>query len=334
VAFVQFQIASTVYGMPESQRSLADVEAAAAGLEEAIESLDVVGQHPQTPYPKNLVEGRANMGRNTMRKQLERSIQAQKEYEERNAEKLQHALEQRQAELKKREEERQTAEAAERERKRLIAEERQKIAERDRILAEQRAEEDRAREAAEMTTDSETGERVKRKKKPRGGKRKKKEGDESSGDDSAMEGTRRSRRKDRKSAGDSDEDENKPKKKRRLQKKISKKDTAKYKSSEVVVDSDSEGGNGATEAAKEMDRDLSDEDRPAYRDTMDVDPAEGSDDEEVATVPVARKNRTRRIESDDEDEDAPAIDNESPATANGDEVDTPMNDRAEASEDE
>src|SRR5271156_1077003 len=108
--------------MSEPQRTLAEVEAAAAGLEEAIESLEAIAQHPQTPYPKNLVEGRANMARNTMRKQLERSIQAQKEYEEKNAEKLQAAKQEREAELNRREEARLAAEAAEQERKRQIAE--------------------------------------------------------------------------------------------------------------------------------------------------------------------------------------------------------------------
>ena len=181
VAFVQIQLATTVYNMPEMQRTLAEVQEAAAGLEEAIESLDAIAKHPQTPYPKHDVEQRANMARNTMRRQLERSIQAQKEYEDKNTEKLKAAKDAREAELKKREETKLAAEKAERDRKLKIAEERQKIAEKDRELAELRAEEDRVREAAELTTDSETGEKVKRKKKPRGGgaggKRKKKNED-------------------------------------------------------------------------------------------------------------------------------------------------------------
>ncbi len=329
--------------MPESQRTLPEVEAAAAGLEEAIESLEAIAQHPQTPYPKALVEGRANMARNTMRKQLERSIQSQKEFEAKNAEKLQHALEQRQAELKKREEAREAAENAERERKRLIAEERQRIAEHDRILAEQRAEEDRAREAAEMTTDSETGERVKRKKKPaRGGKRKKKEG-ETSGDESGAEPARKTRKE--KGSGD-ESGEEKPKKKRRLAKKASKKDSGKYKSSEVIVDSDSEGQGGDADGQKNMDGDVSGDGwGPDERDNVPVDAAEGSDDEELTAAPVARKNRTWRIESDDEDEDeeeeAPAAskpaageDSDGGANANGDAVDTPMADVEELSDEE
>ncbi|KAE9379020.1 hypothetical protein N431DRAFT_434023 [Stipitochalara longipes BDJ] len=62
--------------MPKVQRTLADVQAAAVGLDEAIKSLDAIAQHPQTPYPKYDVEQRANVARNTMRKQLERSIQS------------------------------------------------------------------------------------------------------------------------------------------------------------------------------------------------------------------------------------------------------------------
>lgn len=146
--------------MADVQRTLGELQAAAEGLEEAIESLEAIAQHPQTPYPKHDVEQRANMARNTMRKQLERAIQSQKEYEEKNAEKLQAAKLAREAELKKREDMKRAAEEAEQERKQKIAEERQRIAERDRELAEARAEEDRAREEAEMTTDSETGEKV------------------------------------------------------------------------------------------------------------------------------------------------------------------------------
>lgn len=333
--------------MPESQRTLAEVESSAAGLEEAIESLEAIAQHPQTPYPKALVEGRANMARNTMRKQLERSIQSQKEYELKNAEKLQHSLELRQAELRKREEAKEAAVAAEKERKRLIAEERQKIAEQDRILAEQRAEEDRAREAAEMTTDSETGEQVKRKRKPArsAGKRKKKDGVDSSGDESGADGQRRSRRKE--GGATADESEDKPKKKRKLTKKSSKKAGGKYKSSEIVVESDSEGGSGGSDA-KHLDGEISgDGYGPNDKGAMEVDAAEASDEEEITVVPVVRKNRTRRIESDDEDEDkdedfptttrdkqSDPDEEGSHGTAKGNTVDTPMTDVADASDEE
>ncbi|KAG0652082.1 Tetratricopeptide repeat 1 [Hyphodiscus hymeniophilus] len=326
VAFVQIQLATTVYQMPEVQRTLAEVQAAASGLEEAIESLDSIAQHPQTPYPKHDIEQRANMARNTMRRQLERSIQAQKEYEEKNAERINIAKLQREEELKKREAAKKAAEDAERERKLKIAEERAEITKKDRELAESRAEEARAVEAAEMTTDSETGERVKRKKKPRaagtGGKRKKKNEEGITDDeDSGVEPKRKSRAKSR--DGESD-DEKRGKKRRRLGKKNPVEKPSKYKSSEIVVESDSEGDDGAAEARQAMDDDVFGDEEHAR---MDVDA--GSDDEAEATPAVKRKSRRAVVsEDEDEDDDAPAAapQDDSPATANGDASDTPMAD--------
>ena len=328
VAFIQIQLATTVYQMPEVQRTLAEIQAAASGLEEAIESLDAIAQHPQTPYPKHDIEQRANMARNTMRKQLERSIQAQKEYEEKNAERINAAKVQREAELRKRETAKKAAEDAERERKLKITEERAEIAKKDRELAESRAEEARALEAAEMTTDSETGEKVKRKKKPRtagtGGKRKKKNEDGITDDeDSGVEPKRKSRAKSR--DGDSDE-EKRGKKRRRLGKKNAVEKPSKFKSSEIVVESDSEGDDGAAEARQAMETD-------AFGDeTANMDVDVGSDDEAESTPIVKRKSR-RAVVSEDEDEDdeapAAAAKDDSPATENGDPVDTPMADSDE-----
>jgi RNA polymerase-associated protein CTR9 len=104
------------------------------------------------------MEQRANMARNTQRKQLERALASQREYEAKNKEKLAAALEQRQLELRRREAERKKLEEAERERQDKIRREREEILARDRALAEQRNVEERARVEAEMTTDSETGE--------------------------------------------------------------------------------------------------------------------------------------------------------------------------------
>jgi RNA polymerase-associated protein CTR9 len=82
-----------------------------------------------------------------------------------------------------------------------------------------------------------------------------------------------------------------------------------------VVESDSEGDDGAAEAAKEMDADVFGDEAPG---DMDV------DDEETVTVPAKRKNRRAMIDSDDEDEEAsPPVRDDSPGTANGD-GDTPM----------
>jgi RNA polymerase-associated protein CTR9 len=309
--------------MPEAQRTLSEVQSAAAGLEEAIVSLGEISQHPQAPYPKHDIEQRANMARNTMRKQLERATQAQKEYEERNFEKLQAAKQKREEELKRREDAKKAAAQAELDRKLKIAAERMKIAEKDRELADLRAEEDRAREAAELTTDSETGDKVKRKKKPRGGggKRKKKNDDGITDDESGGEREPKQRRRAKRGSGD-DSEEEKPKKKRRLAKKGATEKPNKFKSSEIVVESDSDGDNGAADAAKEMDDDVL-SDAPA---AMDV------DEDEATPAPIKRKNRRAMIDSDDEDEDdeAPAPREDSPGTANGD---TPMADPAPAAED-
>ena len=99
--------------MPETARTLIEINEAIAGIEEAIISLEDIAQHPNTPYPRALIEGRANMARNTMRKQLERTAAAQKEYEEKNAEKVKEAWEIRQRELKAREDKRREQEEAE-----------------------------------------------------------------------------------------------------------------------------------------------------------------------------------------------------------------------------
>ena len=93
-----------------------------------------------------------------------------------------------------------------------------------------------------------------------------------------------------------------------------------------MVESDSEGDDGAAEAAKAMDEDDFGEEPTG---DMDV------DEEETVAAPVKRKSRRAMIDSDDDEEDEeaprPALE-DSPATANGD---TPMGNSANAdSEDE
>lgn len=260
VAFIQMAIGTAVNALKETQRTLVDVEEAAAGVEEAIKSLDEISNHPQTPYPKHDIEQRANMGRNTIRNQLSRAIQNQREYEVKNAEKLQAARQAREVELQKREARRLAIENAERARKLKIAKERNEIAERDRKLAEARAEEERNREAAELTTDSETGEKIRRKKKkPRssgtGVSKRRKRTDQiiSDEEESGVEKPKqRNRRQGRTiNSGDESEDE-KPKKRRRLTNKKMVEKSGKFKSNEIVVESESENENGVEEAAKDM----------------------------------------------------------------------------------
>ncbi|KAI0022111.1 tetratricopeptide [Xylariomycetidae sp. FL0641] len=300
VAFVQIQLVQHIMNVAESQRTLAQLEEASEGLEAAIVALDEIAGHQQPPYPKTDLEQRANMARNTQRKQLGRQIEGQKEYEEKNKEKLQAALERRQAEFRRREEERQAALAKEAERKEKIRKEREEIAARDRELAEQRAEEDRQRAAAEMTTDSETGEKVKRKRKTK----------------PRSEGQSKSRSRRKKAEQDdegSEEEERQPKKKRRL----AKKDNKKYKSEEIVVDSSDEddeldraekameGNNSPRSDADEVSKAGGDDD------DMEVDNAAnqggGDEDEDEPAASRAPKQRARRgrvlDDSDEEEED-------------------------------
>ena len=313
IAFVQISLAQLIYTLPESQRTLSEVQAAAEGLDAAIESFTEIAQSKTPPYPKHDIEQRANMGRNTMRRQLERAIQNQREYEEKNAAKLQEAREAREAEFRKRDEQRRAAEVAAAEQKRRVAEERHKMLELSRELAEKRAEEERRKEEMEYTTDSETGDRVKRKKVKRGGKRKKK-GDESdvgSGLDGDIEGETRTRRKgggkstEVNSAAASDGEGAKPKKRRKLARKGKESKPDKFKSSELVGDSDSDevvtapGTNGTAQAATPTAGEDTDTMMP---DSSPLASPDDSEEEAPVAAPV-RKKATRRIASDDEDED-------------------------------
>ncbi|KAI2630924.1 tetratricopeptide [Hypoxylon sp. NC1633] len=307
VAFVQIQQVQHIMNVPETQRTVAQLEEVFAGLEAAISTLDEIATNPQPPYPKADLEQRANMARNTQRKQLSRQIEGQREYEEKNKEKLAAALEQRQAELKRREEQRQKALEVERERQEKIRKEREEIAARDRELAEHRAEEDRARQEADMTTDSETGEKVKRKRKakPR----------------STGEAKTKSRsRKKKADTGDEDEseEERQPKKRRKL---ASKKESNKYKSAEIVVDSSDDDEDALDNAERAIeDHHSSDADDASAgndEDRMDVDNAGDQDDEdedEEVTTNRAQPKRARRgrvlddSDEDEEDDAGPAAD--------------------------
>lgn len=301
IAFVQIMLAGLLYRHPESQRSLPEVQAAAEGLDAAIESFTAIAQSPNPPYPKHDIEQRANMGRNTMRRQLERAVQSQREYEERNATKLQEAREAREAELRRKEEEKARAAQIAVEQKRKITEERYKMLEVSRELAERRAEEERRKEEALYTDDEETGERVKRKKvkkereKEKGGKRKKK-GDDSETD----EGPRRRG----KSTADDDSDsvaaDRAPNKKKRK--------LSRFKSSEIVADSSTDEGDARDPSAKTTNGPSATTNKKEGRD-MDMDGLlsddheEEEEEEEEAISQAVRKKVSRRIADDDDDDD-------------------------------
>ncbi|CAC9894659.1 unnamed protein product [Aureobasidium pullulans] len=310
VAFVQIQIAQLIYTLPEATRTLVDLEAAANGLDEAIESLMAIARSPNPPFPKNDIEQRASMGRNTMRKQLDRALQSQRDFEQKNASRLEQARQTREAEVKKRQDEKRALEEAEAERRRKIVEERQRMQEQDREITQQKIEEEaerKAREEADYTTDEETGGRKKREKRPKGSKKKKK------GNDKASKSKRRST-----SAASDDEDGEKPKKKKR--RKLERKGKAaepkgKFKSSEMVGDSDSDDDAVATQnensALAEKINDEDDAQKEARGDGGDESMAEGGDEEDTV-VERRRKKPARVIDDDDEDED------DTPAATGGD----------------
>lgn len=329
IAFVQIQLAQLIHALPDSQRSLTDVQSAAEGLDDAIESFTQIAKAPNPPYPKHDIEQRANMGRNTMRKQLERDLQQQREFEEKNATRLEQARKAREAAKQRADEEKKKAEAIAEQKRRDLAESRNEILKLSRDLAEKRAEEDRRREELEYTTDEATGERVKRKKKTRGtgsgGKRKKKGEDSETGSGGEEESAPRPRRKKgRRSSTDSSAptsgDEAKPKKRRKLARRGEQ--SSKFKSSELVRDSDEDDAiappastaltaltNGDLTDGNGSDAEMADATTPAQRRTNgthgDVDDEEDEGDEEEIAPRARHTKPSRRIaESDDEDDEA------------------------------
>ncbi|KAL8664021.1 MAG: hypothetical protein Q9202_003438 [Teloschistes flavicans] len=331
IAFVQIQLAQLLYILPETQRTLEDVVKASEGLDEAIESFTDIAQSKNPPYPRHDIEQRANMGRNTMRRQLERAVQSQREYEDKNAAKLQEARDLREADIRRREEERKRAEELREEERRKVREERDKMAALSRELAGKRAEEERAREEAEFTTDSD-GERVKRSKKKKGsGKRKKKAedsgsetevGDNNNVDGSAPSSRKTQRRKKQKAQQQSDDGgassaaessnveaaataaaatKGKTKKRKRLARKGGKEST--FKSEELVVESESEGDTTRQHLPPPISPSTA-ANAAAAAMTEDGDTAmQDVEEEDVAARARKRKrNVGRRIDDDEEEE--------------------------------
>ncbi|KAL5121693.1 protein required for normal CLN1 and CLN2 G1 cyclin expression [Pleosporales sp. CAS-2024a] len=283
VAFIHFQIAQTINNVPEAQRTLQQVDDAIAGLMEAIESLDRIAKAETPPFPRNDITSRANMGRNTMVKQLERAREKQVVYEEENKGKLEQARKLREEEIRRREEAKQKEEQAIQDRRRKIIEEQERIAVRDRELMEKRADEDRRR--MEEDEDRELRKAERKARGPKQPKRKKKDADsDTEGLGSDSEAEPRSRRRRTTASGTeglSDEERPREKKKRKLARKSE--PSGKYKSAEFV-DDDSDG------------------DAEAAADTEKAEAQLASEDEDVAAAPRARKGRV--VDDEDEDDEA------------------------------
>ncbi|KAK4198173.1 hypothetical protein QBC40DRAFT_266977 [Triangularia verruculosa] len=312
VAYVQIILADALQKFSPQDRNSFQLEQAAEGLEQAIKALDEIAAGPNPPYPKHDIEQRANMARNTVRKQLDRALQAQKEYEATNKQKRDAAIEQRQAELRRKEEGRKKAEEAKRLEQEKIRKEREEIAARDRVLAGQRAEEERARMEAEMTTDSETGEKVKRKKRSGGGGGGARRSErERSGEPSTQRPRKGRAERKKKPSRRRDESESEgeeegrsgrapPKKRARL---ASKKEaqSGKYKSAEIVVDSSDEGEHDYNDDEDPLERAERVMERKAKRSSRSEDRSSGSEEEEDNYRRRSTSRRQKSTGSDDED---------------------------------
>ncbi|RAR01966.1 tetratricopeptide repeat protein 1 [Stemphylium lycopersici] len=295
VAFVQFQIATMVYHLPEQQRTLEEVDDAATGLNEAIEALEKLAKEENPPFPRADITSRANMGRNTMVKQLERAHESQAAYEGENATKLDQARRLREAEVRRREEEKKRVEAEALERKRKYAEEQERLMQRDRELMERRNEEERKR--MEEDEDKELRKAERKARGPKGPKRKKKDADsDTEGAPSDDEDEPRSRRRRTTASGTeglSDTERPREKKKRKLARKSE--PAGKYKSAEFIDDDSDDNAAPADDADK-------------------GDAAPGSDDEGAAAAAAPRPRKARVVDDEDEDED----DGTAAPKANGD----------------
>ncbi|KAF2718684.1 HCP-like protein [Polychaeton citri CBS 116435] len=340
VAFVKIQIAQLLNGLPEAQKTSADVETAQQGLDEAIDAFTELAKGPNPPFPARDLEARANMGRNTMKRQLAGAAQRQQEYEAKNAEKLGAARKQREEELRKREEVKKRAEEEVEEQKRKIAEERAKMADEDRELISRRMEEDRVREEADYTDDPETGERKKKERRPKAKgekKRKKRKGEDSDDDDAELFGEsdgdsgKKSRTRSRATSVDgSGGDQHRRKKKRRLEKKGKAVPTGKFKSSEMVEDSSEEedaDAQAGQQTGNEVDSEM--EDAGLQRNgSGGADEDQEEEEEETGARTSQRKKLNRVLDDDDDDEEnGEADDGHGPEAGNSDgggDADEPM----------
>ena len=303
VAFVRLQIAQLLIALDKSKRSAKDLRDGLEGLDEAVRVFDEVARSAKPPFPRGDIEQRAVMIRNTMRKQVERALEEQTEFEEANASRLAEGKARLEKEKQAREERERERVEREEEQRRKIMEERKRMQEADAELAQQRAEEERRRAHEQMTTDEETGERKKRviKKKGTASTRRRRENADTSGTDvdaSSRAGT---------PGADAGDGEPKRKKKRRLaERKAKPEKPSKFKSAEFINSEDEDEDETAapvTTAGEEANGDVptppgaeADSPLPDMDDLPDV------DEEEDDAVGQARQRRPGRVVEDEDEE--------------------------------
>ncbi|CAZ82941.1 unnamed protein product [Tuber melanosporum] len=237
VAYVQFQIVQFIMSLPETSRSLEDLEAASKGLEEGIQSFSDIARSNNPPYPSSEIEARSTMGKNTFRKQMERAIQKQREYEEKNQAKLAEARRKREEDLRRKREAKEAEEREIEKRNKAIADQRKKMQEEAREFAERKAEEERIRE------ENSDGEKKRKRSSAAGSKSRstRKRGSKKDGTIDSDSTSEPSRRRSKSKSAITDDDEQKPARKRKkLTRRASPTNKGKFKSSEVVNPSDDE----------------------------------------------------------------------------------------------
>lgn len=289
VAFLQFQIAQEMIRLEPSHKTLEEVNEATEGLQAAVVTLDNMAKAENPPFPRNDLISRANMGRNTMATQLERTRAKQAAHEDENASKLEQARKLREAEVARKEEEKRRVEEAAAEKRRKILEETERIAARDRELMEARGMDEEKRRDEDDDREARRAERKARGRGEggKGSKRKKKAAHDDSGteagltDDDDDEAPRSRRRTQSGTEGLSDEERPREKKKRKLQRKSE--PAGKYKSAEFI-DDDSDEGDVAAKTATTTTA------------------GEESADEGVPASARPRKGRNVVDDEDDEDE--------------------------------
>ena len=289
VAFLQFQIAQEMIRLEPSHKTLEEVNEATEGLQAAVVTLDNMAKAENPPFPRNDLISRANMGRNTMATQLERTRAKQAAHEDENASKLEQARKLREAEVARKEEEKRRIEEAAAEKRRKILEETERIAARDRELMEARGMDEEKRRDEDDDREARRAERKARGRGEggKGSKRKKKAAHDDSGteagltDDDDDEAPRSRRRTQSGTEGLSDEERPREKKKRKLQRKSE--PAGKYKSAEFI-DDDSDEGDVAAKTATTATA------------------GEESADEGVPASARPRKGRNVVDDEDDEDE--------------------------------
>ena len=175
IAFVQFQTADILRNQPEIQRTVKDLQEAAAGLQDAIKTFGKLAESKHPPTDREELRQRAQMGTNTTTRQLERAIQQQTEYERRNADKVEEARSRREQDRLAREKKAAELQAQELEKQAALTATREKMQEEasEWIKA--------AREAAEQEREKEQT------KKERAAKRKSKKADRDSDSDGDLD---------------------------------------------------------------------------------------------------------------------------------------------------